>query len=56
MLRRIFEPVSYCAGQELGSLNLGCHLRVAVATLSVHWAVLMPLLVWWAAMQTGEGQ
>ena len=27
-----------------------------VATLSVLWAVLMPLLVWWAAVQTGKGQ
>ena len=56
VLGGIFGPVSYYAGQEFGSLSLGLKLRMAVATLPVFWAVLMTLLVWWAAVQTGKGQ
>ena len=54
VLGGIFGPLSYYAGQEFGSLSLGLNVGVAVTILSVLWAILMPLLVWWAAMQTGK--
>jgi len=56
VLGGIFGPVSYYAGQKFGSLGLGGNVQFAVATLSVLWAVLMPVLVWWASVQTGETQ
>jgi hypothetical protein len=56
VLGGIFGPVSYYAGQKFGSLGLGGNVQLAVATLSVLWAVLMPVLVWWASVQTGERQ
>ncbi|MDP1947214.1 MAG: DUF2878 domain-containing protein [Nitrospirota bacterium] len=52
LLGGLFEPVSYYAGQELGSLSLGNPVLVTLATLSILWALLLPGLVWWAAKQT----
>lgn len=50
----LFGPVSYYAGQELGSLSLGNNVQVTLVTLSVLWALLMPCLARWAAKQTRE--
>jgi hypothetical protein len=48
VLGGLFGPVSYYAGQALGAFNLSDNLFVAVTTLSIIWAVLFPLLLWWA--------
>ncbi|MBA5867992.1 MAG: DUF2878 family protein [Nitrospira sp. CR1.3] len=45
----IFGPVSYYAGQEFGALRLGVSLPVVATVLSVLWALLVPLLLWWGA-------
>jgi Protein of unknown function (DUF2878) len=48
VLGSLFGPVSYYAGQALGALNLTDNLPIAVTTLSAIWALLFPLLLWWA--------
>jgi hypothetical protein len=56
LLGAVFGPISYYAGQSLGAVRLGGNVSVALGVLAALWALLMPGLVWWAAVQTGKGQ
>ena len=51
----IFGPLSYCAGQQLGALQLGRNETISLLLLSILWAVLLPLLLRWAAGRRSAG-
>ena len=45
----ICGPFSYFAGHQFGALRLGENERLSLLVLSLLWAILMPLLLRWAA-------
>ncbi len=51
----IFGPLSYYAAQQLGTLRLGRNEALSLLLLSILWAVLLPLLLGWAAGRRSAG-
>ncbi len=45
----ICGPLSYYAGHQMGALRIGGHERLSLLLLSFLWAILLPLLLRWAA-------
>lgn len=49
LLGGICGPLSYVAGHQFGALRIGGHERLSLLLLSFLWAILLPLLLRWAA-------